>query len=228
MKKKTSSINNLLFSIRESHWTGIFIVLLALVSVALLIFELSSHLLPDQVALIQKIDIIIALTFLFDFLLGMYFAKSKMEYFQKNWTDLLSAIPISEGIFRSLRILRILRLVRVIRIIARLKKIGSIADKIADHSSVYIYAVAITTVVILSGAIGFYSMEFDVNPQVKNFFDAIWWAVVTATTVGYGDIYPVTWEGRIIGMILMFFGIGLVGTVAGTVSSYFLNRKSGK
>ena len=68
-------------------------------------------------------------------------------------------------------------------------------------------------------------MELEANPDVNNFYDAVWWSVVTSTTVGYGDIYPVTWEGRLVGMLLMLFGIGLVGTVAGLVSGYFFGRK---
>lgn len=223
MSTKTS-----LSFLKESLGVDIAIILLALVSVFLLVFELSAHLLPEQIAFIQRLDFIIALIFLADFSLGMYLADSRGRYFKQNWPDLLASIPITEGVFRAFRMLRILRLVRVIRVIARIRRIGVAADKIADESSKYVYASAITGVVILSGAVAFFSMEHGVNPQVDSFFDAIWWAVVTGTTVGYGDIYPITWEGRVVGMILMFFGIGLVGTVAGFAGSYFMNHRRGK
>lgn len=62
------------------------------------------------------------------------------------------------------------------------------------------------------------------NPQVNTYFDAVWWATSTTSTVGYGDIHPMTTEGRIIGMILMTFGIGLLGAVAGIVSNMLLRR----
>ncbi len=204
------------------------IILLALVSVFLLVFELSTELLPEQIDWIHRLDLVIAFVFLADFFVGIYLADDRSKYFKQNWPDLLASIPVTEGIFRSLRMLRILRLIRVIRVIARVRRIGVAADKIADESSTYVYASAITGVVILSGAVAFFSMEYGVNPQVDSFFDAVWWAVVTGTTVGYGDIYPVTWEGRVVGMVLMFFGIGLVGTVAGFAGSYFINRRREK
>jgi len=214
--------------IKQSIIINTLIILLALLSVGLLVYELSADLLAEQITLIHTIDLIIALIFLFDFIIGMTLADSRRKYFKRNWPDLLASIPITEGVFRSLRILRILRLVRIIRVIARVRRIAVVADKIADESSKYIYATAITTVVILSSAVAFFTMEIEVNPNVNNFFDAIWWAVVTATTVGYGDIYPVTWEGRIIGMMLMFFGIGLVGTIAGFLGGYFIEKKRQK
>jgi len=217
-----------LADIRRKVWLDLAIVFLALLSVGLLVFELSQELLPEQVALIHTLDIVIALIFFGDFVLGISLASNKRKYFKQNWLDLLAAIPITEGVFRSFRALRILRLVQVIRVVARIRRIGVAADKIATNNSKYVYAAAITSVVILSGAVSFFSMEHKINPQVTNFFDAIWWAVVTATTVGYGDIYPVTWEGRVIGMLLMFFGIGLVGTIAGFVGSYFVERRSSK
>lgn len=210
--------------LKENIGVDLVIILLSLVSVALLVFELSVKLLPEQIVLIQRIDLGIALIFLADFAVGIYLADSTAKYFRQNWPDLLASIPISEGVFRSFRMLRVLRLVRVIRVIARIRRIGVSAEKVADESSKYVYAVAITVVVLLSGAVAFFSMEFGRNPQVHNFFDAVWWAVVTGTTVGYGDIFPVTWEGRLVGMLLMFFGIGLVGTVAGFAGNYFMER----
>lgn len=203
----------------------IFIVLLALLSVGLLIFELSSDLLPEQIKLIQNIDLLICIVFLTDFFVGLRIAKSKKGYFRSHWLDLLASVPISGGVFNSLRVLRLVRLVRVLRVIARIRRIGNLADTLVDSSSQYIYAVTVTTAVILSGAVAFFSMEEGVNQNVDSFFDAIWWAVTTTTTVGYGDVYPVTVEGRIIGMFMMFFGIGLVGTIAGLSGGYFLKRR---
>lgn len=221
----TEVLRSPLSALKENLGVDLVIILLALLSVGLLVFELSAKLLPEQIVLIQRIDLGIALIFLLDFAIGLHLAVSKKEYFLRNWPDLLASIPVSEGVFRSLRMLRMLRVVRVIRVISRIRRIGVAAEKVVDESSKYVYAASITGVVLLSGAVAFFSMEHGVNPQVHSFFDAVWWAVVTGTTVGYGDIYPITWEGRLVGMILMFFGIGLVGTVAGFAGSYFMERR---
>ena len=211
--------------VKENLWADFVIILLAMISVGLLVFELSADLLAEQVALIRALDLLISFIFLADFAAGLWLAEDRWRHFRRNWPDLLASIPISEGLFRSLRMLRLIRLVRVVRVIARIRRIGAVADSTVDRSSTYIYTATITGVVILSGAVAFFSMELETNPDVNNFYDAVWWSVVTSTTVGYGDIYPVTWEGRLVGMLLMLFGIGLVGTVAGLVSGYFFGRK---
>lgn len=209
-------------------WVDCVIIFLAVASVGLLVFELSAKLLPHQVQWIHAIDVAITLTFMLDFLAGFYLAEKKITYFKHNWPDIVAAIPISDGLFRSLRVIRLIRLLRVIRVIARIRRMGEIADSLAHEGSHYVYLAAVTTWVILSGATAFFTMEFGLNPRVTSFFDAVWWAVVTSTTVGYGDIYPVTVTGRIIGMVLMFFGIGLVGTISGFVGSYFLEKRQKK
>jgi len=71
-----------------------------------------------------------------------------------------------------------------------------------------------------------YVAEHGVNKAIENPFDALWWGVVTLTTVGYGDVTPVTTEGRIAAMALMLLGIGLFGAITATITSYLLSRES--
>ena len=218
-------MKTLLSRIKNSAWSSVLILLVAVASVTLLIFELESELNPQQAQFVKKIDLLISFLFFADFCIGIYIADRRWQYFWKNWTDLIAAIPLTDGVIQLCNQLGILRLVRVLRVLARIKKLATIANAIESDSSKYIYASTITTIFILSGAIAFFSLEYGINPMIHSFFDAVWWAVVTTTTVGYGDIYPITREGRIVGMVLMFFGIGLVGTVAGFTGTYFLRKR---
>jgi voltage-gated potassium channel len=78
--------------------------------------------------------------------------------------------------------------------------------------------------VIIAGALGFHYFEFGKNANVKTFFDSVWWAIVTTTTIGYGDIYPVTTGGRIVAIILIFTGISALGAFIAAVDAYFINK----
>ena len=79
-------------------------------------------------------------------------------------------------------------------------------------------------VVVFLGAFGVFIFETDANKSIGSFGDALWWAVVTATTVGYGDVSPVTVEGRFIAVVLMLTGIGVIGIFTATVASYFFEQ----
>jgi voltage-gated potassium channel Kch len=72
-----------------------------------------------------------------------------------------------------------------------------------------------------------YALERDANPAITSPFDALWWGISTLTTVGYGDVYPVTAEGRIAASALMLLGIGLFSAVTAIVTSYLLSDGSG-
>lgn len=85
-----------------------------------------------------------------------------------------------------------------------------------------IYLLSVVAAITLAAALGFYRFESGVNPNVKSFWDSLWWAIVTMTTIGYGDIYPVTTGGRVVAILLMFAGIGTLGIVTAAIAAYFV------
>jgi voltage-gated potassium channel len=78
---------------------------------------------------------------------------------------------------------------------------------------------------LLCGALAFHYFEFGVNPSVKSFGDSIWWAIVTISTIGYGDVFPVTTIGRVIAGFLMLFGLGTFGVYTASIASWVIRRE---
>lgn len=207
---------------RQSLWRDLVIATLALLSAGLLILELSLELATEQTRLVYTLDLIIAMIFLADFGYELAMANDKKKYFQKNWYLLLASIPVTQTTFQALRSIQLLRLLRIVRLYARIKALSERTELVSRHSSRYIFIALFATIIVFTGAASFYQFEQATNPDVDSFFDATWWAIVTATSVGYGDIYPLTLEGRVIAIVLMIFGLALIGTVVGIVSNYFL------
>jgi len=144
---------------------------------------------------------------------------------QDAWFDLLIIllsppflVPDALQGARAVRVLRLLRFVRAAAVAA----IGlREAAQGLRHRSFHYVALA-TIVVIGLGAIGIFAVEHGQNNHIQSIGDALWWAVVTATTVGYGDVSPVTAEGRLIAVGLMVVGIGFIGVFTATITSFFL------
>lgn len=88
--------------------------------------------------------------------------------------------------------------------------------------SYIVYVLGIVALVILTSATGFYAAEIGTNQNLDSYGDALWWAIVTVTTVGYGDFFPVTVAGRLVGALLMFAGIGALGVFTASIAAYLI------
>ncbi len=129
-------------------------------------------------------------------------------------------VPDALQSVRSLRALRVLRLIRAIAMLGIGLRTAQRSFGARKFHLVGLFVLA----AILLGATGVFVFEAGENKSVGSFGDAIWWATVTATTVGYGDVSPVTTEGRIVAVLLMFTGIGFIGVFTATVASFFIEQ----
>jgi len=185
--------------------------------------------LPREISnLLSLIDDGICVVFLFEFVIRFYKAESKLKFMKWGWIDLLSSIP-SIPLMRFGRLFRLIRLLRVLRAFRSTKIL--LNHIFRNRVQGTMTAVSIVTIlVVIFSSISILIVETDRNSNIKSAEDAIWWSLVTVTTVGYGDKYPVTTEGRIIGVMLMFVGVGIFGTFTAYLASWFTtgaHNKSG-
>jgi len=197
----------------------IFILLVSLLSVANLVITWIPGIDPDAINVIQVINFFLTIIFLGDFLYRLKTAGSRNYYFFRDWgwADLLASIPA----------LRILRLFRIFKAYRLLDKYGArnIFGQLKKHraESVLYVVIFCVLVVIESGAFLVLTAERSApNANIQTASDAMWWVYVTITTVGYGDRYPVTTAGRLVGVMVMTMGVGLFGTLAGFIANKLL------
>lgn len=178
---------------------------------------------PEVHRLLTLIDNGICFVFLFDFFYRLYKAPNKWKFLKWGWIDFISSIPHLEFFWagRTVRLLRILRIVRAFRSSRVL--FNHIFKQKSHGTFASVSIIAVLTVIFSSIAI----LEVETAPDsnIKTAEDALWWSYTTITTVGYGDRYPVTTEGRIVAMILMTVGVGLFGTFAGFIATWFVEER---
>src|SRR5205823_9466397 len=128
------------------------------------------------------------------------------------------------NIFRVGRVVRIIRVLRVLRAFRSTKNL--LVYLLRNRKPTSLAAVsAISLVVVIFAAIAVLQFETSADSNIKTAGDAFWWAVVTVTTVGYGDKFPMTPEGRIVACILMTVGVGLFGTFTGFIARLVVKRE---
>jgi len=201
-------------------------IILSIYVLAIFIIETLFTLPTEVIKVLDFIDNIICVFFLIDFLFRFYQAESKLQFLKWGWIDLISSIPT----FDALRFGRLLRLIRLIRILRAFRSTKHIINHIYKKKSkgafTTVMVIAILTLIFSSISI----LQFEDAPtsNIKTAEDAIWWAFSTVSTVGYGDKFPVTTEGRIVGVILMIVGGGLFATMSGFFASWFVEDQNSK
>lgn len=247
MKKK---IYNIISSPDEpsiaSKIFDIFIIVLIVINVITVIAE--TFTLPDWLStVLSYIEVFSVVIFTIEYLLRIYVAdllypdlgriRAKLRYMRSFMAiiDLLAILPfyIPYIIPIDLRVLRMLRMVRLLRIFKMNRytsALSTIADVFKRKKHELLSSIAVVSILMIIAAVIMYNIENEAQPDAfENAFAALWWAVATLTTVGYGDIYPVTVLGKILSAVIALLGIGLVAVPTGIISSGFVesmeNRK---
>ncbi|MFC2034233.1 ion transporter [Chloroflexota bacterium] len=221
---------------RKNQLFEIFIALLALLSVTLICIEYLVPLSSGQLTLIYIADLAICVVFGVDFALRFRSAENRKVFLKEHWYEMLAMIPAYMFVLLQFQIIfgalaRSIRLIRVIRLVfmlARLRRAFRISSNVLQQSYI-VYLLIICLVTVFIGGFGAFIIENDApNALIKTFGDALWWSLSTVTTVGYGDIVPSTFVGRVIGVILMFVGISLVGVFISALGAVFTEKRLGK
>ena len=208
------------------NFLNIIVIVLSIYVLITLVVSTVYKLSPEVARLLDFIDNGICIFFLMEFCIRFYKAPNKMKFMKWGWIDIISSIPTVDFL-RAGRMLRLIRLLRILRAFRSTRHLVQFVFKNKTKGTFATVSVIAVLMVIFS-SIAILQVEDDTNSNIKTAEDAIWWAYVTITTVGYGDRYPVTTEGRIIAAFLMTTGVGLFGTFTGFLASWFVEEKKGE
>jgi voltage-gated potassium channel len=201
------------------------IALLTVISLIVILIDIFFPLNAEQKRFIYVFDLVVVLILATDFAFRVRRSAKKSRYIMNHWYEIPAMLPlvlyasadtstIAGQVLEQFRVIAFFRLIRLYYILTLIQ------------GSRFVLLSAFSLITIVFGALGVYLTETGyAGANIKNLPDAFWWAVQTVSTVGYGDVYPVTGEGRIIGIFVMFAGIGILATFITALGAKLIELK---
>ena len=196
---------------RWEHRSALPLALLALAYMGLWAFQVLADLTVEEWDIVEAIILLIWAAFIADFVVRLAMHHDKKHFLRSNIIEILALV------LPAFRFLRVLRVITAIGIMTRV--VQSLQARVNS------YITLMLPMLVLAGSIGVLEAEQSVSgANIKNFGDALWFTAESIFTIGYGDFYPVSWEGRIISIVMMLAGYALLSVVAVNLASYLLKN----
>lgn len=209
------------------------LLVLAIGSLPLLLLESAQGSLSTvDKEMLDVVNVIVLVAFAVDYVVELTLATRRWHYVGREWSSLLIVLAqvaaLGFALAGATRILRLGRVWRSLVVVARVVAIGGAAATegraiLRDHAAGFALGVAGFT--WITSAVGLRITDAGRNPKINSFLDALWWSSATITTVGYGDVYPVTGPGRVIGAVTMLVGIGSFAVVTAKVAEFLVRSR---
>ena len=202
-----------------------FIQILILISLISFALETLPNLSPTTIAILRSIEVFSVITFSIEYILRIYVSSNPLKYICSFYgiIDFLAIFPfylrltVDLRMLRAFRVFSVFRALKLIRYNRALRRF-SIAIQIIKEELILFFIT--TSILIFISASGIYFFENEAQPELfKSIFHSIWWAIATLTTVGYGDVFPITVGGKIFTFFVLIIGVGVVTVPAGLIAS---------
>jgi voltage-gated potassium channel len=216
---------------RLGRWVGFFLVALIIVSVSLFVLETTDWGHP-YCPFFHYFDLFVVSIFALEYLIRLFIAPRKWAFISSPLALLdlfvIMTFYLSVSNFAFLRSFRVLKILQLLKIFRYSEILLEFFKSFKNYQNeLKIFASALAVALILSAS-GLYYLEKGVNADLDTIPEALWWSVVTVSTVGYGDAVPITWAGKTLAGIMMFMGLGVIAIFTAIITKMFMDHFFGK